>query len=79
MDGCNWSLTSLASILERLGICGKVSGRTLGRELTRRGIDWSEIKLDMALRTSYPVVTMDASDEESRQEVVLPRIYGHLT
>ncbi|MEK7679644.1 MAG: helix-turn-helix domain-containing protein [Deltaproteobacteria bacterium] len=76
MEGCNWSLMSLASLLGKLAICTKVSKRTLGRELMRRGIDWSEVKLDMALRTSCAGMTMDAAHTESQRENSSPAEHG---
>jgi hypothetical protein len=65
MDGCNWSLASLASILMKLGVCMEVSRRTLGRELVRRGIDLSKVKMDLAQGASCAGITMDAPDADA--------------
>ncbi|MHB9038656.1 MAG: helix-turn-helix domain-containing protein [Armatimonadota bacterium] len=67
MEDCNWSLASLASTLKKLGLCAEVSRRTLGRELVRRGIDWSNAKLDLAQSASCAGITMDAPDAGRRE------------
>ncbi|MHB9038428.1 MAG: helix-turn-helix domain-containing protein [Armatimonadota bacterium] len=67
VEGCNWSLASLASILKKLGVCMAVSIRTLGRELSRRGIDWSNVKLDLAQSASCAGITVDAPNAGRRE------------
>ncbi|MHB9038735.1 MAG: helix-turn-helix domain-containing protein [Armatimonadota bacterium] len=67
MDGCNWSLASLASILKKLGVCTEVSIRTLGRELMRRGINWNNTKLDLTQLASCAGIKADATNADSQE------------